>query len=126
MLVYLNVIKQIYCSKVCQVKYFFTSKNMEGERSVSYQPKPIDTSSIKLSVEIQELQEKLAENIHEIWSLQRIQEGWTYGPERNDQKKEHPNLIPYDQLTEEEKDYDRNTAMETLKTIVSLGYKISK
>ena len=65
---------------------------------MSYQPKPIDTSNIKLPEEIQELQEKLAENIHEIWALQRIQQGWTYGHERNDQKKEHPNLVPYDQL----------------------------
>ena len=93
---------------------------------MSYEPKPIDTANIHLSEEIQELQEKLAENIHEIWALQRIQQGWTYGAERNDQKKEHPNLVPYDHLSEEEKDYDRNTAMETLKVIISLGYKISK
>jgi len=93
---------------------------------LSYQPKPINTSNIKLSAEILELQEKLAENTHEIWSLQRIQQGWTYGPERNDQKKEHPNLVPYDELSEEDKNYDRNTAMETLKMIISLGYKISK
>lgn len=93
---------------------------------MSYQPKPLDTSKIKLPDDIQDLQEKLAENIHEIWASQRIQQRWTYGPERNDHKKEHPNLVPYDQLTEEDKDYDRNTAMETLKTIISLGYTIQK
>lgn len=91
-----------------------------------YQPKPIDTSKVKLPEEILKLQEKLAENIHEIWSYQRVQQGWKYGSERNDAKKENPNLIPYEQLTEEEKDYDRNTAMETLKTIICLGYTIEK
>ncbi|WP_413306679.1 RyR domain-containing protein [Bacillus sp. 1P10SD] len=93
---------------------------------MNYQPKPLDTTKIKLSNDIQELQEKLAENIHEIWALQRFQQGWTYGAERNDQKKEHPNLVPYNELTEEDKDYDRSTAMETLKTILSLGYTIRK
>lgn len=93
---------------------------------MNYQPRPIDTSHIHLSPEIQELQEKLAENIHEIWALQRMQQGWIYGPERNDHKKEHPNLIPYNKLTEQDKDYDRNTAMETLKTIISLGYTLKK
>jgi hypothetical protein len=93
---------------------------------VSYQPKPINTSAITLPETIQELQEQLAENIHEIWALQRMQQGWTYGPERNDPKREHPNLVPYHELTEEDKDYDRNTAMETLKMIISLGYTIEK
>jgi hypothetical protein len=93
---------------------------------VSYEPKPINTSAIKLPEAILELQEQLAENIHEIWAMQRMQQGWTYGPERNDHKREHPNLVPYHELTEEDKDYDRNTAMETLKTIISLGYTIEK
>lgn len=93
---------------------------------MEYKPRPLDTTNVKLPEEILELQEKLAENIHEIWADQRVKQGWVYGPERNDRKKEHPNLVHYDQLTEEEKDYDRNTAMETLKTIISLGYKIQK
>ncbi len=92
----------------------------------SYHPKPVDTSKIKLPEEIQNLQEMLAENIHEIWSSQRVQQGWRYGPKRDDVKKEHPNLVPYNNLTEEEKDYDRYTAMETLKTILSMGYTIER
>ncbi|MEH7886645.1 RyR domain-containing protein [Bacillus sp. JJ1609] len=91
-----------------------------------YRPKPLDTSTINLPEEIQILQEQLAENIHETWSQQRMQQGWKYGPERNDHKKEHPNLVPYDDLSEEDKDYDRNTTMETLKTIILLGYSIDK
>lgn len=93
---------------------------------MEYKPQPIDTSNVKLPAEIQELQEELAKNIHEIWASQRIAQGWVYGPERNDLKKEHPDLIPYEELTEEDKDYDRNTAMETLKTIISMGYTIQK
>ncbi|WP_218973329.1 RyR domain-containing protein [Mesobacillus jeotgali] len=93
---------------------------------MTYKPNPLKTASIVLPEEIESLQEQLAENIHEIWAQQRIQQGWKYGPERNDQKKEHPNLVPYNQLSEEDKDYDRNTAMETLKTIILLGYSIEK
>lgn len=93
---------------------------------MKYEPNPINTSSIKLSNDILELSEKLAKNIHDVWAKQRMDEGWTYGYERNDQKTEHPCLIPYEQLPEKEKEYDRKTAMETLKTIVSLGYKIVK
>lgn len=93
---------------------------------MTYKPLPLKTETIKLPEEIHVLQEQLAENIHEVWAQQRFQQGWSYGPERNDQKKEHPNLVPYNQLTEEDKDYDRNTAMETLKTIILLGYTIEK
>ncbi|WP_121663758.1 RyR domain-containing protein [Metabacillus litoralis] len=91
---------------------------------MTYNPKPIETSHIQLPKEMEELREKLAENIHEVWASQRIQEGWTYGEYRDDQKKTHPNLVPYENLSEEDKDYDRNTMMETLKVIMSLGYTI--
>ncbi|MEH7274244.1 RyR domain-containing protein [Neobacillus vireti] len=93
---------------------------------MTYKPEPIVTSGIGLPVEVLELKEELAKNIHEVWASQRIEQGWTYGPERNDRKKMHPNLVPYEELTEEDKDYDRNTAMETLKMILSLGFKIEK
>lgn len=91
-----------------------------------YEPKPIDTSAVVLPGELTLLTEKIAENVHENWSAGRIADGWVYGPARSDEKKTHPCLIPYDQLSEGEKEYDRNTAMETLKLIVALGYKIEK
>jgi ryanodine receptor 2 len=91
-----------------------------------YTPKPIDTTKITLPEELLELTEKIAENVHEVWSLGRIKDGWTYGEERNDAEKKHPCLVPYDQLTETEKDFDRNTALETIKLIVALGYRIEK
>ena len=70
--------------------------------------------------------EKIAENVHENWAAGRIADGWIYGETRNDEKKETPCLVPYEQLTEEEKEFDRRTALETLKLIISLGYKIEK
>ena len=91
-----------------------------------YIPKPIDTSDIELSAEIKELSELLAKNTHEVWSLGRMNDGWTYGEQRDDAKKHHPCLIPYEELSDSEKEYDRNTSMETLKLIIKLGYKISK
>ena len=91
-----------------------------------YTPKPVDTTAVALPQPLLELTEKIAENVHENWAESRIKEGWVYGPERNDQKKTTPCLVPYDQLPETEKAYDRNTALETLKLIVALGYKIEK
>ena len=91
-----------------------------------YKPQPIDTSEIELSKEIEELSELLAKNTHEVWSVGRIRDGWTYGEQRDDIKKTHPCLVPYEQLLDSEKEYDRNTSLETLKLILKLGYKISK
>jgi len=91
-----------------------------------YQPKPIDTSDVELPEELNELLEMLAFNTHEVWSSQRMKDGWTYGEHRDDDKMQHPGLVEYNQLTEVEKDYDRNTSLEALKVIIAAGFKIEK
>lgn len=91
-----------------------------------YNPKPVDTSGVVLPPELTALTEKIAENVHDIWAIGRIEDGWTYGEKRDDAKKTTPCLVPYAELSETEKQYDRNTALETLKLIVALGYKIEK
>lgn len=91
-----------------------------------YKPQPIDTSNIKLSDDVAELSEMLAKNTHEVWADSRINDGWTYGEKRDDVKLTHPCLVPYDELPETEKEYDRNTSQETLKLIIKLGYRIVK
>ena len=93
---------------------------------MSYKPAPISTSHVKLSPEIHDLTEALAKNTHDVWAQERMAQGWRFGPERDDKRKEHPSLIPYEQLSEKEKVYDRNTAMETLKAVLALGYRIVK
>lgn len=93
---------------------------------MSYQPKPIDTSNVTLSRELLELTELLAKNAHDHWAKQRLAEGWRYGPARDDASKEHPDLVAYEDLTNSEKDYDRQAAIETLKAIVALGYRIDR
>ena len=90
-----------------------------------YQPAPIDTSSVILPQDILELTERIAQNVHDVWAQGRIAEGWVYGDTKDPDKKTTPLLIPYDELPESEKDYDRNTAMETLKAVCALGYTIS-
>lgn len=67
---------------------------------------------------------QLAKNVHEVWAKGRVEQGWTYGEERDDTLKKHPCLVPYEDLPEEEKAYDRNTAIETLKFITKMGFKI--
>lgn len=90
-----------------------------------YKPQPIDTSDVALPDNLMSLAEELAKNVHEVWAKSRMEQGWTFGEDRNDENKKHPCLVPYDELSEEEKDYDRNTSQETLKLIVKLGYSIA-
>ena len=89
-----------------------------------YDPKPIDTTGIELSEELLALTEQIAENTHDVWAKGRMEEGWVYGKVKDSEKKTTPLLIPYADLPESEKMYDRNTVLETLKLIVKLGYKI--
>jgi len=92
---------------------------------MTYIPSPIDTKDIVLPEEIRELAELLAKNTHEVWAAQRIKDGWRYGEVRDDVRKVHPCLVPYEELPESEKEYDRQTAMETLKVMIKLGYRIT-
>jgi RyR domain-containing protein len=92
----------------------------------TYEPRPIDTSKVELSDELLQLTEQLAENAHDHWARRRMAEGWTFGPVRDDAARKHPDLVPYDQLSEAEKEYDRETAMQTLKAITALGYRIAR
>ena len=92
----------------------------------NYIPQPIDTTAIELPQELMNLAEEMAKKVHEVWSAGRMAEGWTYGEKRDDARKTHPCLVPYEELPESEKEYDRNTSIETLKFIVNAGYQIKK
>ena len=91
-----------------------------------YIPQPIDTSDIQLPEELNPLLEAMAKNVHETWAQERISQGWIYGEKRDDLQKHHPCLVPYEDLPEKEKVYDRNTSTETLKMILKSGFKIEK
>ena len=95
-------------------------------KASKYTPQPLDTSDVKLSEELEALVEQMAKNVHEVWAQTRMAQGWQYGAERNDALKRHPCLVAYEQLPEEEKEYDRNTSVETLKLILKLGFDIDK
>lgn len=92
----------------------------------TYIPNPLDTEHIVLPEALNELTEQMARNVHEVWAKGRIDEGWSYGEQRDDQQKKHPCLVAYEELPETEREYDRNTAIQTLKLILKLGFKISK
>lgn len=91
-----------------------------------YNPKPIETKEIQLSDELKSLSEVLAKHVHEVWAKGRIEQGWEFGPVRDERLKQTPCLVPYEELTEEEKDYDRNTSQETLRLLLKMGYRIEK
>jgi ryanodine receptor 2 len=98
----------------------------ESMKKKTYTPQPIDTTGVELPEELEVLVEHMSKNVHEVWSETRIQQGWTYGEQRNDELKTHPCLVPYEELPESEKEYDRNTSIGTLKLIMKLGFKITK
>lgn len=77
-------------------------------------------------MELESLVEEMAKNVHEVWAQTRISQGWSFGEERNDATKKHPCLVPYEELSEEEKTYDRNTSVQTLKLILKFGFKITE
>lgn len=93
---------------------------------MSYHPAPIPTAHVTLSPELHALTERLAKHAHDLWAAQRIKDGWIFGPKRDDTAKHHPCIIPYADLPESEKEYDRNAALGTLKAILALGYRIEK
>ena len=93
--------------------------------AADYEPKPITTEHIVLSDEILELVELLAENAHDIWASERLRDGWTFGPERDDTKRQHPCLVPYAQLPDPDRDYDRTMVIGSIGAILALGFTIS-
>lgn len=92
----------------------------------NYKPNPVDLSDVVLTEDLNELREAIAENAHEIWAENRQREGWSYGPQRNDLLKQTPDMVPYSQLPESEKKYDREMAMQTIKLLKKLGYDLIK
>ena len=104
--------------------YYIISVTKRGSRK--YNPDPIDTSSFKIDDDLEELIEAIAENAHEIWAKERMADHWRYGDKRDDTKKEHPDLVPYSDLTDEEKKYDRKMARGTIELLKRLGYEIKK
>lgn len=93
---------------------------------MTYTPRPIDTSHVVLTDDIVRLTELLARHAHDVWAERRLAEGWQYGQARDDTAKRHPDLVPYEALSESEKEYDRSTALQTLKAILALGYQLQK
>lgn len=91
-----------------------------------YDPHPIDLSDVEISEDLIELREAIAENAHEVWAFNRMKEGWSYGPFRDDENKFHPDLVPYNKLNESEKEYDREMAMNTIKLVQKLGWELKK
>ena len=105
-------------------KYYFVTINLKAMNT--YNPKPIDLSDVELTDDLNELREAIAENAHEIWAVERRSKGWTWGPKRDDEKKHNPCMVPYSDLSEDEKLYDREMAMQTIKLLKKLGYDLIK
>lgn len=91
-----------------------------------YDPKPIDTSDVTVPEDLLELTELIAANVHDVWAVGRMAEGWTYGEVDDPERKKTPQLVPYEELPESEKEFDRNTAFETIKLMIKMGYRITK
>jgi hypothetical protein len=92
---------------------------------MTYTPRPLDTSAVELTPDVLALTERLAEHTHDVWALGRLAQGWRRGPARDDAAKTHPCLVPYADLPEAEKEFDRQTALGTLKAVLALGYTVT-
>lgn len=115
--------KEVFLQSWKQSENFMVTSSFNNE---GYNPQPINVEEIILDSNLEELTEAIAENAHDIWARARMDEGWTYGPIRNDELKQHPDLVPYSRLPESEKEYDRIMAMNTLRLVRRLGFNISK
>ena len=91
-----------------------------------YDPHPFESDTIYLSSELTVLTEDISESIHDLWGRKRLDEGWVWGSERSDLHHTNPRLVPYSELSEMEKDDDRNLVLQTIRLILSKGYKIEK
>ena len=85
---------------------------------------PIDTRGTDVPPDLLALTETLARHAHEVWQQQRHADGWRFGPQRDDARRLHPSMVPYEELPESERQYDRNAALETLRAVIALGYRI--
>lgn len=112
-----STVNPVYCSH---------SDEEKGISTGGYQPAPLDTRDVVLDAGLRELLESLAKQAHEAWAQMRLAEGWRFGPRRDEQRKEHPCLVPYEDLPESEKDVDRATAEQILKSMIALGYRVTK
>ena len=97
---------------------------LKGRREM-YDPKPQNVDEIKVPDGLTPLAEKIAEHVHDVWAVGRIKDGWTYGSKRDDDLKHHPCLVPYSDLPDSEREYDRNTAAATIKLIIASGFVIA-
>lgn len=91
-----------------------------------YKPSPQNLEKIMIPEQLLACGETLAKDIHEAWALERMTEGWTYGERYDHDQKKHPGLVPYELLSENEKNYDRMTSMHTIRLLLSMGFTISK
>ena len=98
---------------------------MSYDKLSRYEPRPIPLDGVEVGVELGELVEALARNAHDVWALQRLADGWSWGEERNDVAKTHPCLVDYDDLPDSEKVYDRNVVSSTIRAMIALGFSVS-
>lgn len=125
----LNTIKLLY-----KLGFFITKDETSGfkyqsnKRSAegNYVPNPINVDEVVLPEKIAELTEYISENTHEEWAKQRLKEGWTFAPKTNKKLKQSFDLVPYCELIDSEKEYDRKMAMNTLRVLYKIGYRLEK
>lgn len=92
--------------------------------TAAWRPNPVDVSGVRLSAELRTLVERLAENAHDIWADHRLEQGWRLGTERDDRSRTTPLLVPYTELSEQERELDRRMVTDTVKALIALGYRL--
>ena len=96
------------------------------DQDKTYRPNPADISDVPLSPDLEDVLEIIAKHVHDTWAQQRLSEGWRWGPQRSDRDKTTPLLVPYEELPEQEREYDRITARQTIAQLLLHGYRITR
>jgi voltage-gated potassium channel Kch len=68
--------------------------------------------------------ERLARLEHDRWMQEKLDDGWEAGPIEDRDGKVHPALVPWDQLTDDVKDLDRNPVRAIPVTLVRAGLTV--
>ncbi|MCP9259463.1 Ryanodine receptor 44F [Dirofilaria immitis] len=103
-------------------KNVYTGPSILRQNTEPFVPVLVDISNVVLPEFAMEIHEKLAENLHELWAMRKIELGWSYGEVRDQKTRRHPCLTSFQQLPQNEKTYNINLAIDTMKTIEALRY----
>jgi len=101
-------------------KIMIVISNISGVKSLK-EIKRVEVDTIVKEIDVETL-EKLAEAAHKVWMEGKLRDGWKYGPVTDKTSKTHNCLVPYNELTEADKESDRDMVRGIPRILAAAGY----